>query len=223
MKKIEEYFLFQLENIFMDYPDFVEGLFSADGIEYEYNNTADYEDLIYENYNVIIKHGGTKLVFIFYTNNDIAKHYVVKIPFASETNYCDIEVKNYMEICNKYNEYKKYFAECWHAADIGVFDRDGFERNIPIYIMERADVDESEVSARSYSYINCNCNSDDDYFLYLEEDEEVMNCFMESYNIEEGRNVFSIFEEIGINDIHKGNIGFKNNYPVIIDYSGYYG
>lgn len=30
-------------------------------------------------------------------------------------------------------------------------------------------------------------------------------------------------QENGINDLHNENIGYKNNRPVILDFSGYYG
>ena len=159
-----------------------------------------------------IQYGATKIVFI-----DLSDDYVLKIPMG-KVDFCAIEVENYTKISTKYPEYTKYLAECWYAGNFSTDDRE-----IPMYIMQRADIDPEEVSDISYrSYISNNPDDPDGEDYCWDESDVAYDCLYTIYGdvISE---LYEIFDEFDINDIHTSNIGFiAGGKPVVIDYSGFY-
>ena len=163
-----------------------------------YSGTEEfyYGEQVANSIGISIFYGASKLVFV---DEDI--DYVAKIPFCGLKDYCDIEVGKYNEISFRYPTYSHYFAECWKAGIIVIE-----EVELPLYIMERADVDENKVYEMSDNYRTENGDSD-------------------TYDLVYGNEIFDIMDiikEMHINDLHSGNVGFKNDMPVFIDYSGYY-
>ena len=162
--------------------------------------------------NLEIQYGATKIVFI-----DLSDDYVLKVPMG-KVDFCAIEVENYTKISTKYPEYAKYLAECWYAGNFSTDDRE-----IPMYIMQRADIDPEEVSDISYrSYISNNPDDPDGEDYCWDESDVAYDCLYTIYGdvISE---LYEIFDEFDINDIHTSNIGFiAGGKPVVIDYSGFY-
>ena len=170
-----------------------------------YSDTEEfyYGEQVANSIGISIFYGASKLVFV---DEDI--DYVAKIPFCGLKDYCDIEVGKYNEISFRYPTYSHYFAECWKAGTIIIE-----EVELPLYIMERADVDENKVYEMSDNYCTENGGSDT-YDL-------VLDCLAFVYG-NEIFDIMDIIKEMHINDLHSGNVGFKSNMPVFIDYSGYY-
>lgn len=188
-----------------------------DGFDFDkYHTTLEYSaasNLAFD-LNLEIQYGATKIVFI-----DLSDDYVLKIPMGS-VDFCAIEVENYTKISTKYPEYAKYLAECWYA---GNFSTDN--REIPMYVMQRADIDPDRVSDISYkSYISNNPEDPDgeEYYCYWDESDIAYDCLYTIYG-DVISDLYEIFNEFDINDIHTSNIGFiAEDEPIIIDYSGFY-
>ena len=180
----------------------------------DYRNSLEYSaasNLAFD-LNLEIQYGATKIVFI-----DLSDDYVLKVPMG-KVDFCAIEVENYIKISTEYPEYAKYLAECWYAGNFSTDDRE-----IPMYIMQRADIDPDRVSDISYkSYISNNPDDPggDDY--YWDESDIAYDCLYTIYGNVVSK-LYEIFNEFDINDIHTSNIGFiAGGKPVVIDYSGYY-
>ena len=179
-----------------------------------YDGTLEYSaasNLAFE-LNLEIKYGATKIVFI-----DLSDDYVLKVPMG-KVDFCAIEVDNYIKISTRYPEYAKYLAECWYAGNFPTNDRE-----IPMYIMQRADIDPDKVSDISYkSYISNNPDDPDGDEYYWDESDIAYDCLYTIYGNVVSK-LYEIFDEFDINDIHTSNIGFiAEDEPIIIDYSGFY-
>ena len=174
--------------------------------------------------------GATKLVIIPYTRD-----YVIKIPFSGRyscgeyipfsmaedndwgDNYCEAERLLYEEAKEK--GYAQFFLPLELINDTKYY---------PMYIQERADnivcyMDDEDTKAysseNSKEIVRSNGNFACSLANYwtascltsLNEDSDKMYHFIE------------FLRTTGImNDLHRGNLGFKNNKPVIIDYGGYH-
>lgn len=209
---IYEYFLEKVSEIYKVAPN----IFSQkDGNDFsDYRNTLEYSaasNLAFD-LDLEIQYGATKIVFI-----DLSDDYVLKVPMG-KVDFCAIEVENYTKISTKYPEYAKYLAESWYA---GNFSTDNGE--IPMYIMQRADIDPDRVSDISYkSYISNNPDDPDGDDYYWDESDIAYDCLYTIYGDVVSK-LYEIFDEFDINDVHTSNIGFiAEDEPIIIDYSGFY-
>lgn len=209
---IYEYFLEKVSEIYKVAPN----IFSQkDGNDFsDYRNTLEYSAAsnLAIDLNLEIQYGATKIVFI-----DLSDDYVLKVPMG-KVDFCAIEVENYIKISTKYPEYAKYLAECWYAGNFSTDDGE-----IPMYIMQRADIDPEKVSDISYkSYISNNPDDPDGDEYYWDESDIAYDCLYIIYG-DVVSDLYEIFDEFDINDIHTSNIGFiAGGKPVVIDYSGYY-
>ena len=209
---IYEDFLEKISEIYKVAPN----IFSQkNGFDFDkYHTTLEYSaasNLAFE-LNLEIQYGATKIVFI-----DLSDDYVLKIPMGS-VDFCAIEVENYTKISTKYPEYAKYLAECWYAGNFSTDDRE-----IPMYVMQRADIDPDRVSDISYkSYISNNPDDPDGYEYYWDESDIAYDCLYTIYGDVVSK-LYESFNEFDINDIHTSNIGFiAEDEPIVIDYSGFY-
>ena len=209
---IYEYFLEKVSEIYKVAPN----IFSQkDGNDFsDYRNTLEYSaasNLAFD-LDLEIQYGATKIVFI-----DLSDDYVLKVPMG-KVDFCAIEVENYTKISIKYPEYAKYLAECWYAGNFSTDDGE-----IPMYIMQRADIDPEKVSDISYkSYISNNPDDPDGDEYYWDESDIAYDCLYIIYG-DVVSDLYEIFDEFDINDIHTSNIGFiAGGKPVVIDYSGFY-
>ena len=209
---IYEYFLEKVSEIYKVAPN----IFSQkDGNDFSnYHMTLEYSAAsnLASDLNLEIQYGATKIVFI-----DLSDDYVLKVPMG-KVDFCAIEVENYTKISIKYPEYAKYLAECWYAGNFSTDDRE-----IPMYIMQRADIDPDRVSDISYkSYISNNPDDPDGDEYYWDEDDIAYDCLYTIYGNVVSK-LYEIFNEFDINDIHTSNIGFiAEGEPIVIDYSGFY-
>lgn len=151
--------------------------------------------------------------------------YVIKIPFVIETHlgtdadYCEIEYENY-KLAKEYG-LARHFAACerlpaYHFYSVD-YDGDSVVIDIPLYIMEFAEVDEEcTESLCSDCYI---CDSDD----FSDDQKDAARIFSNYYTDDEVEDLVAFMADNAITDIHCGNIGYINGVPVLIDYSGYMG
>ena len=219
-EKINKYFVDLVKEIIYQYQDiFSYLLLSENGDKFSDSDYYSYVEEIEEYFGINIDYGASKLVIISKENNDFAQNYVLKIPFNRNTDFCYIEMSNYIYVSNHYEEYKKYFAECWLADEL--FIQKGSEvRELPLYIMQRADTDEGLVMTLSNDYWSSKNLSN--RTIELDESTEVMDCFCEVYGEEEIQKLQEILEEVYADDIHSRNVGFIKGLPVLIDYSGFW-
>ena len=182
-----------------------------------------FEDAVTNCYNnFYLSHGVNKGVIIF---DDL--NYVVKIPFEYDRvdDFCsrEVEIYNNALMIEKHNwKYRKgishYFAPCEELTLIN---------GIPIYIMEKAEVNSCECSERVNSFWDSEKSNkynkyNSYYFDGFNEDDyrTIVGIFQPYCSDEELNRIVTFCQDYGIFDIHSGNIGFINGMPVIIDYSG---
>lgn len=215
---INEYFLNLIKEIIDKYPHFSTGLL-VDSAEVFDNCTFNERLEIHQEQDIEITFGASKIVFISERDDEYSKEYIVKIPINFDnTNYCLIEQNYYKEIKKEIPNFLKYFAECWYGGSVNIIDEDGFNVEVPFYIMARADINEEVVSTTSYNYWINNGGRPDTY----DGEEEAFNCLKEFYGEENIEELMEFLEEMDIGDIHNGNIGFVKGNPILIDYSGYW-
>ena len=224
-EKINKYFLNLIDDIIENESEWSsEALLCESGLQYQTNDyfLAEVEFEICYEFNIKIEYGASKLVMIFDYDDEYSNEYVVKIPFGYTTmDYCEEEVKTYNSVLYEFEDFKDYFAECWRAGTVEVKDRDGFLNHIPVYIMRRADVNKNKVSSSSYEFW-INDGGKPEYYN-PEEDEEIINCFKNYYGKSLGEDIEEVIDTLEINDLHDGNVGFIEDRPILIDYSGFWG
>ena len=158
-----------------------------------------------------IVYGLTKLVVV-----DKTTGFVLKIPFLGVClNYCDEEEAIYHRAseCG----FENMFARCEKPSPI---EQD--KAKINFYIMEYAEVSQARISSYVQEYYP---DIGEKYDISpLGVDECVVYELLKRVLGEEKYLLICTFlEEEGVNDIHGGNIGFKNGELVLVDYSGYMG
>lgn len=164
-------------------------------------------------FDISLSSGATKAVII---PNSL--DYVIKIPFItnSEINYCAREAEYYSDA--KDSNIEELFCECFYLEDFC---------GVPIYLMEKVSCDETEVFDSFYNYLtskrDLNEEEAEDYMDNISENTVVYELTEIYYN--DKYDLFWEFcSEHEINDIHAGNVGFRDNGQlVIIDYSGFHG
>lgn len=223
-EKVNEYFLNLINDIIKNKSEWRYALLCEAGYQYEGNDSLiEVEDEVTCEFNVDIKFGASKLVIISNSSNEISEKYVAKIPFGYITmNYCEEELKTYNSVLNNYKDYSQYFAECWYAGNVSVEDADNIECHVPVYIMKRADADEDKVEKSSYDFWLSDGGKPECYCVE-EPEEEIVNCFKNCYGKQVGDMIEEVINELDITDLHSANIGFVEGYPVLIDYSGFWG
>lgn len=171
-------------------------------------------------------YGMTKMVIIV---DDC--DFVIKIPFGrEELDYCQREVDNYAKACDAglseffawaqfdgwYNRSAKWFDVNWGKWNGVTTDNWTGNLTIPIYLMEKVWCDDTMVSSTlsEMGYTESGGDEDDVWCLMVE------IC---------GQSVVADLHNFctkwHINDLHSGNVGFKDpddvTTMVFVDYSGY--
>jgi len=171
--------------------------------------------------------GATKLVIIP-TDLD----YVIKIPYnlaTFEFEYFDFTglpkgVKNYCEY--ELELYKIAKDKGWENLFLPI-EYIGKFKDIPIYIQPKAE----EYGKRFCDYATeaskqaiMNKRKEDKGFFFLSLPFDWIACCLDMlHSIENLRKFFCFLENEKISrDLHRANIGFYKNKPVIIDYGGYF-
>ncbi len=168
-------------------------------------------------YNFSIEPGTFRHTFIF---DDC--DWVLKIPRKiGEHNYndCEIEVMVY-KLAEKYG-INHFFAP---AAQLVSFNCSLGE--IPIYVMKKVVVDEDRVSDHFYSLYDEDSEDEEDVSEWYENNfDEIgatMQAFVDYYGGAEADILQNFLNNIHINDIHSGNVGYdEDDNLIIIDYAGY--
>lgn len=168
-------------------------------------------------YNFSVESGTYRYTFIF---DDC--DWVLKIPRKiGEHNYndCEIEVMVY-KLAEKYGLHH-FFAP---AAQLVSFNCSLGE--IPIYVMKKVVVDEDRVSDHFYSLYDGESEDEDDvnewYADNFDEIDATMQAFVDYYGGAEADILQNFLNNIHINDIHSGNVGYdEDDNLIIIDYAGY--
>lgn len=162
--------------------------------------------------------GITKIVVVI----DNSK-YVIKFssnPFG-KTDFCHIEANNYKRAVGRGLE--DYFAETFFFKRV-----DG----IDLYLQEKVDCDSYSIEDNFFEYAEKIVEWDkekvgdeyNDAIWELVEDFGVDAALNAIYG--EGYDTNRLIRFCGenkINDLHQGNLGYKNGFPVIIDFSGIFG
>lgn len=170
-----------------------------------------------KDYDFSIEFGTYRHTFIFDDYD-----WVLKIPRKiGKHNYndCEIEVLVY-KLAEKYGV-NHFFAP---AAKLVSFNCSLGE--IPIYVMKKVFVDEERVSEHFYSLYDGDSEDEDDiddwYYNNFDEINATMQAFVDYYGGVEADNLRKFLNNIHINDIHSGNVGYdEDDNLIIIDYAGY--
>lgn len=184
-------------------------LIKFDFFEHNYN-TDEFENFLNEN-QMIYTNGCTKYAFIC-DNSD----WVLKTEYGpNKRNYCAAEQDYY--ILAEEHGLQNFFAETRYLITIN--DRD-------FYIQRRAEVNEDRTSDFFYEYCSPSCSD-----CYYEDEDEKNEAIWDSvYDMCDEDRIRAVFDdekllsflnENNINDIHEGNIGYFNGFPILIDFSGY--
>lgn len=170
-----------------------------------------------KDYHFSVESGTYRYTFVF---DDC--DWVLKIPRKiGNYNYndCEIEVLVY-KLAQKYGLHH-FFAP---AAQLVSFNCSLGE--IPIYVMKKVVVDEDRVSDHFYSLYDGESEDEDDvdewYADNFDEIDATMQAFVDYYGGAEADNLQNFLNNIHINDIHSGNVGYdEDDNLIIIDYAGY--
>lgn len=145
---------------------------------------------------------------------------VIKIPLMHrDFDYCRAEVRNYKKAVEAHLE--NFFAFCDLLTNFKVDD----EHTVPIYIMEYVEVNERKTSSIVKSYLdNSGYTPDSSMWACIDDmdGEEKILAYLYELLGEEAYEVLNDFcRENYINDLHTGNVGFRGEDIVLIDYSGF--
>jgi hypothetical protein len=163
--------------------------------------------------NITYGWGVSKLVIIDEDND-----WVLKIPFCDKScDYCEIEAENYQKAVKEGVE--EPFAECYFLMEY---------EGAPCYIMEKINCDEQAIESDFYEIgsekLSGQMSEDEisDYLGSMDTD-EILDQLLEFY-YEAGflQKINAFLSVNSINDLHTGNLGYRGDKLVFVDYSGYY-
>lgn len=181
---------------------------------FDYNSIYSWEqewsDYFANNYGVTEESGCTKSCFIS-TESD----WVLKVRMPDNDcyrDYCYDEAKNYQYAIEEGIE--ECFAACYFLNRIGGYD---------FYIQEKVDIDEEAIDSTCYIYASNQCGSNDyedinELYWDMDDYERVTAVFG---GTDFKARLIDFIDNYAINDLHAGNFGYRDSFPVIIDYSGY--
>lgn len=183
------------------------------------NNRTEAEFRLWENSsdenleNISYFYGATKLVIVDEDND-----WVLKIPFCDKSrDYCAVEAENYKKAVEAGVE--ESFAACYFLMEY---------EGAPCYIMEKVNCDSEEVESDFYEKSSDKLKEEmeeEEIYSYLgsldgsEMVEELIGFYYNSSILEK---LFSFLSTNDINDVHTGNVGYRGDQLVLVDYSGFY-
>lgn len=174
-----------------------------------------------------LKAGRTKGVIIYNDERAPARSFVLKVPFdindLTETplsyDYCKLEVYNYQAAVQ--DGVEDFFVETSFLD----FLQDKTGRPLPVYLQEQAltftEVHSSyKSSLHSYSRLQSFTSK---YAGTTELPSIWLEDFITYYGEEQFDTLGTFIEQAGINDLHRGNVGYTIDTmaPVIFDFSGF--
>ena len=164
--------------------------------------------------------GATKVVFFF----DELPEVVVKIPFIGDDEGFEFEI----DYCAREAQVSEALDEagCGDMVCRTYFLGNYHDR--PIYVSERA-TEDFHSGSLSHHYHSCKedvhqlvQNLRWDYSCVRSGVTDVWENMLDCFGKERVMELINVFEEWEVNDCHYGNIAYKNEKPVFIDYSGYF-
>ena len=163
--------------------------------------------------NIAFYWGASKLVIVDEDND-----WVLKIPFCDKSrNYCAVEAENYKKAVEAGVE--EPFAACYFLMEY---------EGAPCYVMEKINCDEQAIESDFYEIGSDKLlgeMSEDEICSYLGsmDTDEILDQLLEFY-YEAGflREINAFLSVNSINDLHTGNLGYRGDKLVFVDYSGYY-
>ena len=171
--------------------------------------------------------GATKLVILIPGCN-----YVIKIPYNSAC--FEGEPFDFFGLPDGFDNYCEYEVHLYNIAKEAGWDNFflpiqyfGKYKNIPIYIQEKAesyfDCIIDYASENSKKAVTKNTKETEFLRSFTVPFDWVACCLDWLHSLYEVRKFFNFLEKEKISrDLHRGNIGFFKNKPVIIDYGGYF-
>ena len=171
--------------------------------------------------------GATKLVIIPCNTT-----FVIKIPYNEAIHFG--ECFDLIGLPKGFNDYCQYELALYEIAEVEGWEEFflpieyiGEYKGIPIYIQEKAEeylycpIDYSSEDSRKAVE---NKRKEDRYYLPLSLPFDWIACCLDILkSMEKVREFFRFLENTKISrDLHKANIGYFKNKPVIIDYGGYF-
>ena len=166
-----------------------------------------------------VDHGATKIVIFAEDLGD----WVIKFNAKLDDNYKHIdymarEYENYLKAVEAgYGEYFAATIDCGEAPC-----------GLHYYLQQACMVDDDDKFETLYDtlkeqYESCGMDYDDDDLAEQVdefEDDEICSIFL---GVDDDGDFMHWLWDHDINDLHRGNFGWRKNHYVILDYSGYYG
>lgn len=163
---------------------------------------------------IIFQMGASKLVLL-----DDDNDWVLKIPFSDTVHdHCKVEVTNYKNAVKEGVE--EPFAACCFLTEY---------ENAPCYIMEKVCCDEDTVTSdlynRSREKLSDKMDEEEicDYLNSIDAEYIYMELLPAYYSEKFLQRLHDFIWRYGIEDLHTGNLGYRDDKLVFIDYSGYAG
>lgn len=168
--------------------------------------------------------GLTKAVFISNEDCAPAKRFVMKMPFDFfKEDRCKIEADVYKAFSE--TAYTDCFAACYEIGD-GMYLMERTEVMSPHALITYGSSKENKLLV-DYSLTGIDleviqdeleqgCTIDDDDLEYM----AIEQVFLDYLGKEEYMDFCTFCYDNGVSDFHAGNVGFINDRPVVIDYSG---
>ena len=202
---------------FEDMYELAEAIMETSFFSYDslYQWEREWGDYMADHWGLTTESGCTKACFIPSDTTWVIK---VDLPDNAkwQSGYCWQEAMNYQYAIQEGVE--DAFAACYFLDRIEGHD---------FYIEELVCVDESTTDSACYDYASRIAESerdngnevDDDEIYYDLCDEERIMAIFGAMDIK--HRLLDFISKYQINDLHVGNFGYRGDFPVIIDYSGY--
>lgn len=184
-----------------------------------YNQFCEWRDTFYEGdwetkLEISLDGGCTRFVIVPHSGNYVFK---IQYDFDKDIDYCANEAAVY--VAAEREGVAEFFA--WTAC-IGTYGMTN------VYAMEKVEVDENRNSDDSYTY-HCEQwreenDGDDDEDVDIPGDYDDHDGMIEYAIAHNGSlmcKAVALLESIGVNDLHCGNWGYRDDVFVLVDYGGY--
>lgn len=159
-----------------------------------------------------VSRGCYKIVFIFEDCDFVIKTDRVDDWYNGPSNNfggCHDEYDIYQRIC------KDNMTEFFPETDF-LMEADGYE----FYIQERADIDEDRAEDEIYQSIRYSFEDDEEAQDYAYSGEVTLEDILYAiFGSDDGEKLSQYLSGLDITDIHSGNVGWRNGYPMIIDFA----
>lgn len=205
-------FIEQEDEITSDSFDYdLKDILDESGEEYDINTGASKGVIVFHSYDFVFKISFTTPEEYSY-NYDSKGSIIDKYYYGFEIeNYCELETKIYNQACEE--GLSEVFAEEYLIGNIN---------GIQIYCQEKATkigpkhLPAEETNTEDYKHF-----SESTRYIGTDVSSSWLYDVFKHYGLSFVQKLINFIED-NFNDCHNGNIGYINNKPVLIDYSGFY-